>query len=354
MCECSRMGTQKRRGFTLIEMLVVIAIIAILAGMAAWAVYAMVGGQERRNTESTIKVVNKVLQAHWAAVIAEAEKDDVTDFPTIMSAANNDVQRAKVILKKCRLVEAFPETYAEIATPWIYANGYIPPGKQRYISSYQATLGATKSKIALTESSACLLMALSIARAGGATALSKDKIGYAVFDSDGDGIPELIDSFENPKQALAFFRFAWNFNSTSNKISMQGSKAAGWTNVNPGFNKNSRAAQYPDPIDADGTLVNPAWHASGNRKTFEMYFHPVTNPFPPAANPPFTGCYVMPVIVSAGPGYDKATNSRPFGFTVNAGGFVGANLMLAMQPDMSVAAPNFEADNIYSFQLAGN
>jgi prepilin-type N-terminal cleavage/methylation domain-containing protein len=355
--------TLRRRGFTLIELLVVIAIIGILAAMATWAVFGIVVGQERRNTQNTITVVNKILQEHWKVVIAEADAD--TPSPLVLSMAGGDPARAKVLWRKCRLVEAFPQTYAEIGNaanpPWIYSQGYIPAGQQRYNDYYQKqTGGLLAAKNPLSESGACLRLALSVVR-GGATALADDKIKYAIYDTDGDGIPELIDSYENPKQALAFFRFAWNYNSTSNKVSMQGNATPGWTNLNPGFGKNARNAKYADPTDTEGTLVNPTWYfAPVNRATFEMWFHPVTNPFPLPANaqPPFTGCYVMPVIVSAGPTYDKVSNSRPFGFTLNAQGYFTGAFPAAMQPDMSVPIPtpnpNFETDNIYSYNLAAN
>jgi prepilin-type N-terminal cleavage/methylation domain-containing protein len=367
-------ATLRRHGFTLVELLVVIAIIAILAAMASWAIVAVVGGQERRNTESTIKVVNKILQTHWNAVIAEADADanSGTISPAVLAMAGGDPARAKVLWRKFRLMEAFPETYAEIGTaanpPWVYWDpvnnvSYIPSGQQRYIADYQKKLlvngvAVTKAINPLTESGACLRLALSEVR-GGATVLNDDKIKYAIADTDGDGIPELIDSFENPKQALAFFRFAWNYTSTNNMVSMQGVK--GWQNLNPGFGKTSRVAQFPDPQDPDGTLVNPGWVNNGAvpnpyRTLFEMYFHPVTNPYPLPANakPPYTGCYVAPMIVSAGPGFDAPSKSRPFGFTVNAQGYFAGATMSAMQPDMSVALPNFEKDNIYSYQLTGN
>jgi prepilin-type N-terminal cleavage/methylation domain-containing protein len=380
---CTRNTTLRRPSFTLIELLVVMAIIGILVAMATWAVFATVGGQERRNTVATITVVNKIMLTHWAAVIAEADKD--TPSPAVMTLAGNDPARAKVLWRKFRLMEAFPQSYAEvgnntlaatgqlaippaqIVTPFVYQNNYIPPGQQRYLADYQTkmlpywtqsvagTLPATVNH--LTESGACLRLALSVARDGGAAALSDDKIKYAIYDTDGDGMPEIIDSFENPKQALAFFRFAWNYNSASNKVSMQGNAAAGWVNLNPGFGKKGRNSQFPDPLDPDGTLINPAWWGTPNRPLFEMWFHPVTNPYPlPAgAQPPFTGCYVMPVIVSAGPTFDNVSKSRPFGFSVNALGYFTSTFpMAAMSPDMSVALPNFEADNIYSYLQTAN
>ena len=350
--------TLRRPGMTLIEIMVVIAIIAILAGLAAVGVVAMIGNRQARNTEATIRVVNKVLQNHWRYVIDEAKKDTPNDYPAIQNLALPDPtgERTRVLLIKFRLLEAFPQSYAEIGstltantpatTPWVYTNDlygngpFIPPGQQRYLASYQKQIAnrLVANTNPLTESGACLLMALAVAR-GSNTALSQDTIRYAIADTDGDGVPELTDSFDTPNvlnkqtKALAFFRFAWNNPGLVNPA------AAG-----------SQTAKFADPVDPTGSLINPGWYwpANGNRGNYEGFvtapgskaFHLVAAaPLPAANQPPAKANYVVPVIVSAG-------KDGFFGLTLSA-----SNHLL---PDMSIMTPGQNNDNIYSFQLGGS
>src|ERR1019366_1260604 len=283
-----------------------------------------------------------------------------------------DPARAKVLWIKFRLMEAFPQTYAEIGTttlpglkttPWVYWDSvnnvsYIPSGQQRYIAGYQKLLGNAVSVNPLTESGACLRIALSVPRNG--VSLSEDTLKYAILDTDGDGITELTDSFENPKQALAFFRFAWNYQTPSFSIQ---------NNLNPAAaskkaGKVSRSATFADPVDTEGSLItNVSWMfimppgapqpyttPTLQRALFESQFHPVTNPYPlpPKTAPPYTACFNLPVIVSAGSRIDPKTNTRPFALDVDAKG----HFLPEMSIDAAVATP-FENDNIYSFQLTG-
>jgi prepilin-type N-terminal cleavage/methylation domain-containing protein len=304
----------KRDAFTLTELLVVIAIISILASLAAWGVFATIGNRRARNTEDTFKTVNKLLQSHWRYVIDEANKDSQVS-PAVLALAGNDPARARVLWKKFRLMEAFPQTFAECnpATAFVYnnpsaANPYIPTGngfQRRYIVKYQTALASVGgSHQANTESAACLLLALGISRGGGATALSTDQIGFAVGDTDADGIPELVDGWGNP---VGFLRFPWNMPNP----------AAGTT-------------KYADAVDPTGTLINPSWYRAGpllspNALAVQTAFGTGGTSYPLMTGTNAT--YTLPVIVSSG----------------------GAGVP-ALSPDLSVVIPNY----IYSFNLTLN
>jgi prepilin-type N-terminal cleavage/methylation domain-containing protein len=298
----------RRRAFTLTEILVVIAIIAILAALASWAVFAMVGNQKANNTTATIKVVNKVLQSHWQYVIEEAKKDENIS-PAVIALANNgnagldpNGVRAKVLWIKFRLMEAFPQSYTDITSPIPYSidpftnQPYIPVGQQRYIAAYQKSIPSPipASHNAATESAACLLMALSINRGG--IVLTQDQLGFAVADTDNDGVKELVDAWSprSPLVPMKFTRF-----DTSALVQATNPAAAGAKNK-----------AFADPNDPDGTLLNNAWYNSatayGGATNARTYFENLGGGnytialTPPSPNAVGAANYVIPSIWSAG------------------------------------------------------
>jgi prepilin-type N-terminal cleavage/methylation domain-containing protein len=268
--------TAKRVGFGLIELLVVIAIIAILAGLGAYGVFAMMGRSYVRNTESTMRVVNKLLMTRWTAVIEDAKKESISPatHPAVFNLASGDLDRARVIWVKVRLMEAFPMTYAEVQTPTVL-NLYIPAGMHKpHFAKYQ-TLVAGKPGGVPGESAACLLMALKTLSPDGLNV--EDQLGAAVADTDGDGLKEVVDGWHKP---MVFTRFA---------------TFAPGTGVNPAA-ATSTAYKYADPTDPGGKLLTPAWYNANppHRPTFDAKFHAVSPDNGAHAN------YVIPVIVAHG------------------------------------------------------
>lgn len=284
--------TRNRQAFTLVELLVVIAIIAVLAALSAWGVFAMIGSQQRRNTESSMRVINKLLQDRWAAVIADAKKE--TPSQAVFIRAGNNKERAQVIWIKVRLAEAFPATYGEAnpANLSTIVNNYIPLGMRKaHFAKYQAALGSQTGGGA-GESSACLLMALKTLASDGVSV--EDQLKPFVKDTDGDGVPELVDGWGKP---LKFLRFP----------TVVTTEPGGPISANPAKAAGGRTAKFADPVDPEGTLINATWYnappplpANNDRRIFEAQFHPVgPQPVPPAVNPPFA-FYTIPVVASAG------------------------------------------------------
>jgi hypothetical protein len=215
----------------------VIAIIGVLAALVAAAVFFMVGGRQARNTEATIKVTTKLLNDRWKSVIEAAKKESPSAYT--LAFAGGDSKRAQVIWIKVRLMEAFPEQYSDVQTPLVLQQ-YIPAGKfKSYFAKYQSTLGITPGG-GSGERSACLLMALKTLNSDSGVAV-QDQLNYAVADSDGDGIPEIIDAWG---RALTFERFA-----TFGPVQQANPASPG-----------SRAYKYSDPIDPEGTLLNLQWY----------------------------------------------------------------------------------------------
>jgi prepilin-type N-terminal cleavage/methylation domain-containing protein len=316
-------SSPRRRGITLVEILVVIAIIGVLSALAAWAAFAVIGGRQRDNTKATMQMLNKLLQDRWKFVIDEAKKEQPS--PQVLMLAGGDMERAKVIWIKIRLSEAFPVAYKEMnpevgVPPTTIVNLFIPPDKVKpHFKKYQDIMKNANvvytAPTGPTESGALLLLALSTLQAGAGGVSVNDQLKSSIADTNHDGIPELVDGWG---VSYAFFRFPWN------NIDLQNSHPASTANKT-----------YPDPVDPTGTLVNKEWynlhppHSSVMpRKQFEQEFHPVTWPFPHPAGQRLEGCYVIPVIVSAG-----------------RDGKLGLNADFSLNPAQDAL------DNIYSYHL---
>ncbi len=267
-----RKSKHGRLGFTLVELLVVIAIMVILAAIGSVAVFAMIGVRQQRNTEATIRVVNKLTQDRWAVVIADAKKEAPSTY--VKNLANGDLERAKIIWIKVRLMEAFPQKYSEVNTPTTLTTLINDQKFKPHFAKYQAALTG-KSGGGAGESSACLLLALKTLGADGVVSV-QDNLGYAIGNSDGvNTIDVLIDSWSNP---LVFTRFG---------------QSAAVQQVNPAA-AGSRAFKFSDPVDSGGTLLTPSWYSTANRTTFETNIHPIARDSVPNA------FFTIPVIASNG------------------------------------------------------
>jgi prepilin-type N-terminal cleavage/methylation domain-containing protein len=286
-----------RPGFTLVELLVVIAIIAILLALTAAGVFSIIGTQQQTTTENSLQVIYDVFQKQWDKVISDAKKE-VGISPAVMALADNDINRARVIWIKVRLMEAFPMSYAEIQNPVVYNvnNGpLIPVGQRKNMPTYQRAVGNRTSNNAATEAGACLLLELSVSRGG--VVLNTDQVSTA--DTDGDGLKELTDGYGT---ALGFYRFPYG------NADLQAS------NPNPG--------QFNDPLDPTGLLVSANW-TKANQTLYQQLIHPVS---PNGLAPSY---YLIPVIVSA-----------------------GANKALGLDATMAVINPaNDSNDNLWSYRL---
>lgn len=337
-----------RPAFTLVELLVVIAIIAVLVGLGAWGAFAAIGVRQRNTTQGTIQVVQKLLADRWSKVIADAKKEDMSPamYPNIYYLSGYPTydprgERARIILIKVRLAEAFPQSYAEIypasMNPNSIVNIYLPAARRKpHFARYQSLIfpaapGTSPVPGTPGESAACLLMALKTLSGDGMGV--QDQLGYAIATSDNpnsqgpvaaNGIPCFIDSWSNP---LAFRRFPWN-----NKDLPKANPA--WPHC-PQLP--IPIPPYFDPIDVNGALLNKNWYnfaQAGSpptlRQIYESQFHAIgPAPVAPKVTPAWSH-YVIPVIASA-----------------------GKDGILDLGADLSAIGPG-EADNIYSFQLRGD
>ena len=79
----------RRAGFTLVELLTVVAIIAVLVSLVASATFQVIGVQQKRTTETTIKKVADALDQQWQAVVDQARKETVLNTNVLSLAQSN-------------------------------------------------------------------------------------------------------------------------------------------------------------------------------------------------------------------------------------------------------------------------
>src|SRR5688500_17839206 len=111
-----RFGAVRRPGFTVTEILVVISIIAVLAALTTAGISWAIGGRHNSNAQDAVRTIAKTVDQHWAHVVNEAKKE--VGIPSaVVTLADGNMERAKVIWVKLRLMEAFPTTFAEVSNP---------------------------------------------------------------------------------------------------------------------------------------------------------------------------------------------------------------------------------------------
>jgi prepilin-type N-terminal cleavage/methylation domain-containing protein len=196
-----------RRGFTLIELMVVLTIIVILVSLSVGAIVRIVNLQQRRNTEQLVHKLDGALMRQWNAVIAQAKNEQPNPIALRLAGADSTyatpmvptdpqaANRAKVIHVLMSLRREFPVNFAEIQPYTMPGVPYIFAPNQAYVKALPP-VATWPGYTAAQQSSACLYLALKQRRAGAEfdpdTALSSKELA-----ADANGVRGMVDAWGN-------------------------------------------------------------------------------------------------------------------------------------------------------------
>jgi prepilin-type N-terminal cleavage/methylation domain-containing protein len=270
-----------RRGFTLVEIIVVLAIIVVLMSLGVGAIMQTRKVQETNNTKTEITKVFQATQKRMQSTVETARNEPPCLIAQQLAGINTavyDDRRARVIHIKMRLIQDFPVSFKE-ATSAVGAPsalGGVDPNPT-YVRAFANAVPGTRTW--QDESAACLYMALKRQTRGTEFDPDSALAPQELFDPVGDGIKEIVDAWRQP---LVYSR-------------------------SPGYAPSQSAvlaALVPasgDPVDPDKTLSNALWVTWIS--TNPQYLAVFTQLFgyAPSTTPP----NLTPVISSTG--YDAKT-----------------------------------------------
>lgn len=162
--------TTRRRGVSLIEMLVVIALIGLLSAISAGAVFRLRSVQDQNNAEGTLSKVHSNLQTRWSAVLDQAKKD--VPQALIDGLAEGDKDRAIAIWSYAKLQNEFPENFVE-AKRTITLNGVALKPRKAFETIAN---DPANSSLSTDQQSAVLICAAILSTGNSGNAMASDGI----------------------------------------------------------------------------------------------------------------------------------------------------------------------------------
>jgi prepilin-type N-terminal cleavage/methylation domain-containing protein len=282
----------RRSAFTVIELLIVLAIIAIIVSLVLGAVQAVMGGQDKKNTELTIKRLDEAIIAQKRAVSQDATEKPIP--PNVLAIAGGDMRRAKVIWLKLNLKKNFPVTFREAIAPHLIDGvtagpltvNDLPPLKQ-YVDAVNTVVSAGNAvapagTYSPDEASHLLYLSLSITRRG-TRFVPEQQLGPGAIYQDPSGQGGLSGFKDAWDQPIVCFRWPTEF----------------------ADNITATASGKIDIDDPEGTLLDVNWNNQAQYTTkggvywFEQLCHLVHNPSNATWTP--VSYYAPHAIVSGGP-----------------------------------------------------
>jgi prepilin-type N-terminal cleavage/methylation domain-containing protein len=182
----------KRRGFTLVELLVAISIILVMATLAGSAYSGARLTAKVSTTRTLIEQLNSVLVGHLSAY--DSVPVDVSNPPGGMSPA---AYRAWYI-RRDLITGDMPDRWTDVE--YMASAAWTPRSapQRTYVGIWQSLTAAQRTQVPQFNGSAeCLFMV--VMRGGIGDCLDCGPLRNAqVGDQDGDGMPEFWDSWGNP------------------------------------------------------------------------------------------------------------------------------------------------------------
>lgn len=285
----------RRKGFTLLELLIVMGIVGILMTMLGVAVMSSIGSSREVATKSLIIKLNGLLQERIANF--QSQQIDPVTAQAYLSLGGNP-RRAVSLSKKVLFRQAFPQTWGEL---------------QRFNPTLLTIAGETPptptTPPSPAESSEVLYFLLTKATVFGRAPVGTDifQVDVDVKDTDGNGKLEFVDAWGNP---LRFYRWP------SRLVRGGGYSTALVANPAPlpnqviaarGMMRNLPVTNRElnrDPDDAFGLLSPTSWwktQTAANQVTNADNFETGGGGFAPFGYFHTLNTYWSPLIASAGP-----------------------------------------------------
>ncbi len=158
-----------RKGFSLVEVLVVIAILAVLSAIGVYATMRVMASQKEARSVETIEKIQIGFEQQWKAALDAIKKEPIPD--AVRVAAGGDQTRARVIHTMCRMRQEFPFNFTEATTTYT-VNGYQYPPKQSITTALAGWSGSPSEG----EQAAVLLM-LAVAGSRGGVTFDAESVG---------------------------------------------------------------------------------------------------------------------------------------------------------------------------------
>lgn len=314
-----------RRGFTLVELLVVMVIISMLASIA---LVAMWGAQEEariQRTRAQIAKIHEILLPQF-----EAYPSRPVRLPP--NLAPGDRRRDRLLILRDFMRMEFPDRQSDLLTDPLFPA--IPkPALRRTLELRLSQLEGMGNGAwnPIHEQAECLYLILSCLRFEDRDALSYFR-DSEIGNVDGDAVPEILDGWGNP---IGFLRWAPGFSEHRGLDGAWG--AAGVDDDGDGVIDNYTEAGWRSipPAAGEDDFLSPSFIQTQNAQRSPDPFDPLrVDPRWTDADTSFAPFLLFPLIFSAGPNaFVLTSNEIDYGlilgnesgaaFTYRDPGFVG-------------------------------